>query len=197
MNSAQLVARVNTLPYPPTVYSHNWIYGVWYCGTAWQKSVYYGQYPSTLVRRLRTMFGDARILHLCCGRCRIPGAVNVDLHALPEVDVQADAEALPFSDASFDVVLIDPPYSDLDAERYKVPRLVSASAVLRDSRRVLRPGGWLLWLDERYPSYRRDDWHLRGLIAIVTGFERRTRVLSMFQVNGAPRQMPLPMEAAR
>lgn len=176
-----LVARVNALPYPPTVYSHGWIYGLWYCGTSWRKAIYYGQFPVTLVKRVKAMFPTERMLHLCCGRTHIDGAVNVDIHPLPEVDVVADVETLPFVAESFDVVFIDPPYSQEDASRYKVRRLLHSRLTMAECRRVLIPGGWLLWLDEKYPSYRRKEWRLQGLIGIVTGFERRTRVLSFFR----------------
>lgn len=180
-----LIERVNRLPYPPTIYSHGWIYGVWYCGTSWQKAVYYGQFPSTFVKRVTAMFPptEFRFLHLCCGRCHVDGAVNVDIETLPEVDVVAGAEALPFTANSFDVCLIDPPYSEQDADRYKVKRLLSAKKVMAQLQEILAPDGWLLWLDEKYPSYSRKIWQLKGLIGIVTGFERRTRVLSMFRNN--------------
>lgn len=181
MEPRQLVDRVNQLPYPPTIYSHGWIYGLWYCGTSFQKAIYYGQYPPTFVRRVKKMFEGANILHLCCGRSHIEGAINVDLHFLPEVDVRANAEKLPFKNNHFDMVLLDPPYSQQDSDRYKAGRLLSAKRVLSEAGRVLNERGWLLWLDEKYPSYRRDTWTLEGLIGICTGFERRTRILSMFR----------------
>ncbi len=184
LSEQEMVDRVNQLPYPPTIYSHKWIYGLWYCGTSWQKAVYWGQYPSTFVKRVMAMVGSARLLHLCCGRCRIPGAVNVDNQLLPEVDVLADVEDLPFKRESFDVVLIDPPYSEEDAQRYKQKRLLRASKVLQECHRVLMPGGYVFWLDERYPSYRRTTWKLVGLVGIVTGFERRTRALSILKKRG-------------
>ncbi len=174
----------NTFPkYPPTVYSHNWIYGLWYCGTSWQKAIYYGQFPPTFVKRVVAGFpvDDFRLLHLCCGRCHINGAVNVDIKDLPEVDQIADVENLPFEENSFDVCLIDPPYSEEDASRYDVKRLINSRKTMSEAKRVLVPGGWLLWLDEKYPSYRRKEWELKGLIGIVTGFERRTRILSMWR----------------
>jgi tRNA G10 N-methylase Trm11 len=120
---------------------------------------------------------------LCCGRCKIDGAVNVDIHDLPEVDIIADIENLPddLKKQEFDVVLIDPPYSEQDANRYKVPRLVNARKVMVQAKLALKNGGYLLWLDEKYPSYRRNDWQLVGLISVVTGFERRVRVLSIFK----------------
>ena len=176
----ELVERVNRLKYPPTIYSHGWIYGMWYCG-AMQRSVYYGQYPATFLRRVLTMTEGLRILHLCCGRARIDGAVNVDLHPLPEADVRANAEALPFRDHAFDVAIIDPPYSELDAERYKVPRLIRAKAVMAEIGRVLVPGGLLFWLDEKYPSFRREAWSMTGLIGIAAGSNRRARMLAIFE----------------
>lgn len=180
-----LVENVNKVnkKWPKTIYDKGWIYGLWYCGTSFQKAIYYGQYPSTFVKRICGMFPNYRLLHLCCGRCHIPNAVNVDIHDLPEVDIIADVENLPedLKGSKFDVVLIDPPYSQLDAERYKVPRLVNAQKVMKQAKECLRGGGYLCWLDEKYPSYRRSDWKLVGLIGIVTGFERRTRILSIFK----------------
>jgi hypothetical protein len=178
-----LAENVNKLSYPKTIVDKGWLYGVWYCGTSFQKSIYYGQYPSTFVKRIQAMFPQAKMLHLCCGRCNISGAVNVDFHPLPEADVVANVEDLPddLKRGQFDVVLIDPPYSEQDADRYKVPRLVNSQKVMKQSRDALKDGGYLLWLDEKYPMYRRNNWKLVGLISIVTGFERRVRVLSIFQ----------------
>jgi hypothetical protein len=180
-----LVDNVNLVnkKWPKTIYDKGWIYGLWYCSTSFQKAIYYGQYPSTFVKRILGMFPNHRMLHLCCGRCKIAGAVNVDIHKLPEVDIVANVESLPdiLKGSKFDVVLIDPPYSEEDSKRYKVPRLINARRVMKESKDCLRGGGFLLWLDEKYPSYRRKEWRLVGLIGIVTGFERRTRVLSIFK----------------
>lgn len=178
-----LVDNVNKLKYPKTVFDKGWIYGVWYCSTSFQKAVYYGQYPLTFVKRILAMFPDSKILHLCCGRCRIDGAVNVDFHDLPEADVVANVENLPLNlkNNYFDVVLIDPPYSEQDADRYKVPRLVNARKVMVESKKALKKGGYLLWLDEKYPSFKKAEWELVGLIGVITGVERRSRVLSIFK----------------
>ena len=183
MDPKSIVERINKLKYPPTIWSHDWIYGLWYCGTSFQKSIYYGQFPSTFVKRVTTAFptDQFRFLHICSGRCHIEGAINVDIHNLPEVDLVANVERLPLQDNRFDVCLIDPPYSEQDADRYKVKRLINSRKTMAEAKRVLVPGGWLLWLDEKYPSYRRKEWQLKGLIGIVTGFERRTRVLSMWR----------------
>lgn len=49
-----------------------------------------------------------RSLHICCGKSRI-GDVRLDLYE--DVDIRADAARLPFTDQSFDTLLIDPPYN--------------------------------------------------------------------------------------
>lgn len=184
LDAESLVERVNRLPYPPTIHSHGWIYGVWHCGrTPFDMNGYWGRFPATLVNRITTMFPPekCRFLHLCSGRAHIDGALNVDIKPLPEVDVVADAESLPFGKNMFDVCLIDPPYSQEDATRYGVSRLVSAGKVTSQLLRILSPGGWLLWLDEKYPAVDTHKWHLQGLVAVVCGANRRTRILSMFQ----------------
>lgn len=64
---------------------------------------------------------------------RVPGYVNLDLFALPGVDVAADAEALPFPAALFTRV-----ECDAVLEHVLDPRQVVAELV-----RVLAPGGYL------------------------------------------------------
>ena len=97
--------------------------------------------------------------------------------------VVADGRDLPFRDDSFQWVLADPPYSQEyaanlygTAEHYPSPHALVAECL-----RVLRPGGHLGFLAYHYPSYRRLDWKLVGLFAVVTGFSRRTRMFSVFQ----------------
>lgn len=172
--------RVNYLP-PYTHQENGWLYGVWYCGTPFQRTRIHGAYPANFVKRVLMIISREKLLHLCCGEWHIEGGVNVDLHPRHAVDVQADAEALPFANESFANVLIDPPYSEEDARRYGARRLLSYVAVMKETWRVLRPHGSLLWLDEMYPAYHRKRWALYGLIAVVTGFQRRTRVLAFLR----------------
>lgn len=179
-----LAERMAVSRYGFTVYEAGWIHGTWYCGTKFKPSSYWGQFPGNFCNRIQVMFPTERMLHLCAGHAHIAGAVNVDLMPVPGADLRADVAALPFADGSFAVTLIDPPYSQEDSERYGVKRLLSSRDVLRESQRVLVPGGYLLWLDERYPSYRRSHWQLCGAIGIVTGPERRVRLLSIFRSKG-------------
>lgn len=177
----RLAERMDEAGYGFTSYERGWVYGQWYCGTPWKPSSYWGQFPATFVPRIMAMFPTERMLNVCSGHTYIKGAINLDIMPTPAVDIQADGAALPLADESFAVVLIDPPYSEEDSQRYGVKRLIKTVSALAEFRRVLVPGGYLLWFDERYPSYRRRDWHLCGLIGIVTGFERRARFVSIFR----------------
>lgn len=174
--------------YPITVQDKGWVYGVWYCGTSFTPSEMYGQHPPTYLKRLFALFPDAKTwLHAPSGvlpHGEIDGRIHhtVDLVSRKEgcPEFIADVTKLPFQDNYFDVVETDPPYSVEDSKKYGLPKYPRYKA--RDEFwRVLKPNGYLCWLDIRYPSYRRQEWKLVGLIGIVTGFERQTRICSIFQ----------------
>ncbi|MCS7025916.1 MAG: class I SAM-dependent methyltransferase [Bryobacteraceae bacterium] len=74
----------------------------------------------------------ARNLYLGGAGSLTPGYLNVDLLATPEVDVVANAEALPFRPAVFDRV-----ECDAVLEHVRHP-----DRVIREITRVLRPGGY-------------------------------------------------------
>lgn len=168
--------------FPVTIEDKGWVYGVWYCGTSWQKSILYGQYPPTFIKRVMALFPNAKsILHCPSGTVRGNG-VTVDIHRnhIQIPDVQADAAVLPFKDNVFDLILSDPPYSVVDSKRYNC-KPFPMKGFMREARRVLKPNGYLGILHIYYPSYSRTEWRLVGLIAVVTGFCRATRMFSVFQ----------------
>lgn len=167
--------------YPMTVEDKGWVYGVWYCGTSWDRVRLHGQYPPGFLKRALALFPDAQsVLHAPSGT--VEGGVTVDrvVDDVRRPMVQADVSALPFRDGSFDLVLSDPPYTPADSERYGCPPFPLGRA-MREFRRVLRPGGHLGVLHTYYPSYRRREWKLQALIAVVTGFQRATRMFSVFE----------------
>lgn len=162
-----------------------WSYGVWYCGTSWQKATFYGQYPPTFLKRALALFPDAKdVLHAPSGSLRdLPaGHVTLDQHRddVRQPMILGDCSDMSLPDNSFDLVLSDPPYSEEDSRLYGCEKFPER-AFMAHSHRVLRPGGYLGFLAYHYPIYRRVDWKIEGLFAVVTGFKRRTRMFSVFK----------------
>src|SRR5262249_17532016 len=151
--------------------STRWLSGTWVLGNDYRGSGYYGAYPPAYLSRIETLFPDQRdVLHLFAGslpRAASRHRVTVDLRRVPGVipGVQADAPALPFLPASFDVCYCDPPYSAADAARYETP-LPNRKAVLLELHRVIRPGGFLVWMDTVLPMYRKTMWQWCGAITL-------------------------------
>lgn len=173
--------------YPPTIYSHGWVYGVWYCSKSWIKNRLYGQYPRKFKERALALWPDVspeRILQVCSGTVTEPG-VCLDVSRQFDPTVQADAEALPFQDGVFDLILYDPPYSAEDAKEYGQVRAPRWRRVREEFLRVLSPTGHIGILHKYYPDYRRKEMKLVGLIAVITGFLSMTRVFSIFEKAGA------------
>lgn len=168
--------------YPKTVEDKGWVYGTWYCPTAWMKTHFYGQYPLTYLKRVLALFPGARdILQCPSGTVTGPG-VTVDLvrddRRCPQI--VGDAEDLPFGNDSFDLYISDPPYSAADSKKYGC-RPFRGKIAMEEARRVLRPGGYYALLNTRYPSFRSGTWNFNGLIGVVTGANRVVRLLSLFQ----------------
>jgi SAM-dependent methyltransferase len=179
------VAALNaTFPkYPVTMEDKGWVYGVWYCGTAWDKVRLHGQYPPTFLKRALALFPDAKdILHCPSGTLKDVPGITVDAIRDDARDPQivADAAALPFPDGAFDLILSDPPYTSKDSEIYGC-KPFPLGKFMKEAHRTLRPGGHLGMLHTYYPIYRRKTWKLCGLIAVVTGFQRATRMFSIFE----------------
>lgn len=174
--------------FPITIQDKGWIYGVWYCGTSFFKAEMYGQHPPTYLKRLQALFPDhTNWLHAPSGvipHGNYGGIFHTTVDIVSRKDgcpqYLADVRKLPFPDESFDLVETDPPYSVDDSKIYGCDPYPRQKAI-NEFHRVLRPAGYLCWLDIRYPSYKSKDWKLVGLIGIITGFERQTRVLSIFQ----------------
>lgn len=178
------VENVNkTFPkYPSTIFDKGWVYGVWYCGTSWDKIILHGQYPPTFLKRALSLFPEAKnILHCPSGTLLGPGITAdriVDSKRKPQI--QCDAGSLPFKDSSFDLILSDPPYTKEDSNKYGCGPF-PLNKFIAESHRVLKAGGYLGVLHTYYPAYRRKNWKLEGLVCVVTGFLRATRMFSIFK----------------
>ena len=187
------VAALNAaLPrFPITVSDKGWVYGVWYCGTSWKKVSLHGQYPPTFLKRALALFPGAKdILHCPSGTVTGPGlTIDAVKDSVRCPQIVADAATLPLRDNSLDLILSDPPYSPKDSAKYGQPPF-PLQAFMRECHRTLRPGGCLGMLHFYYPLYRRKNWKLIGLIAVVTGFQRATRMFSIFERLPIPQTHP-------
>lgn len=183
-NPERAAAYAKAFPtFPPLRADDRWIDGVWMLGNNYKGSGYYGAYPPGYLARILSLFPDVRdgyVLHPFSGSLRNVHGVRVDVNPANAPDVVADATAMPFEDASFDLVLADPPYSAEDAKRYGTP-MVNRRAVLKEFARVTARGGYLAWLDTVWPMFSKTQWHCFGQIGVVRSTNHRVRLVSIFR----------------
>ena len=157
---------------------------------AWQSAhyaePYYSQRTAKLPVKLRrlgilSMPSHSRILDVCCGRGEALGVLrNFGFEDLEGLDSTlpsnrdsnglrlhcGDAQAMPFPDESFDVVL------NLHALHH-MGSAVGVSRFLTECHRVLKPGGTLAIVDfPGSPQIRTLFWLLRNKILALTGNSR-------------------------
>jgi len=149
-----------------------WLWGIWSIGNDYKGSGYYGAYPPKLLNRVMSMFPDAvNILHLFSGS--LDGKVKGDRFDInPDLkpDIVGDAHELSsLVKKKYDLIIADPPYSEEDAKHYGTP-MVNRNKVVEECVKILYPSGFLLWLDQVLPMYRKRE--LNRCISI--GIERST-----------------------
>lgn len=172
--------------YPSLWVDKGWLMGIWVMGHCYARANrgFYGAYPGNYLARVLTLFPDAtRRLELFSGQTKpVPRTIRLDLNPTNRPSAVGDAQALPFLNGLFDLVLADPPYSVKDAQIYGC-RMIVRHRVLREVRRVVRDNGYLCWLDTVRPMYRYQDWQQIGAIGVLVSTNTRTRLLSIFQTR--------------
>lgn len=162
---------------------------------------YYGAYPAGFPERARIVLGvglQTPLLHVCGGMARYyaypngfgPFDKTLDLDPATEPDFLQDARApWPLFDCGPGVgvddwraVLIDPPYSDQDADKYRVGRAVlpTPTELLHRAVEATRPGariGILLY------HWARPVVGLRqiGIYTVLTGCGNKARCFTVFE----------------
>lgn len=150
-----------------------WLIGAWYNTTKGRK-YFYGAYPPSYLDRIMLLFPDfsryGRILHLFSGVVVGDGrrVITFDINPKLKPNVVGDAVFLSryFKEEVFDIILADPPYSG-NFEKYGV-KPFSKKKVLAECSKVIKPKGFLVWLDTHMPQWKKDDgWVYRGNIGLA------------------------------
>lgn len=106
----------------------------------------FGQFPFGFLQdvlRLEMLGTRNRdeVLHVCSGSLGPRERWTVDMRPAALPSVVARGEFLPFIDASFRAVMIDPPYSEEYARNLYRSEFPRPSHLLREAARVVTPGG--------------------------------------------------------
>lgn len=106
----------------------------------------FGQFPYGFLKdvcKMRLLGDVARhdILHVCSGTLSEHERWTVDIRPAARPAVIAKGQALPFLDASFPAVLIDPPYTEEYARNLYRSEFPRPSHLLKEAARVVKPGG--------------------------------------------------------
>jgi len=176
--------------------SDRWLWGVWIIGNNYSnKNKYYGEYPPGYLDRVMSLFPDIdednEILHLFSGSLdeSVEG-IRVDINPELKPDIVGDAEKLseflPFSPK---LIIADPPYSEEDAKHYGTC-MVNRNKVVQECAKVLKPGGFLVWLDQVIPMYRREELELVGTI-VIRSTNHRVKMVFILQKVGFERTYEL------
>lgn len=182
-------ALYNSTFYPfsktaPLVATQRWLYGFWMMGNNYRKKTeYYGAYPHSYLKRVFALFPDCRkILHVFSGTLdkTVPGK-KVDINPERNPDYIGDAKELSlFVKEKYSLLIADPPYSAADAEHYGTI-MINRKKVVSECAKVLRPGGFLVWLDQVLPMFRKKELHLVGIISVIISTNHRTRCTFIWQ----------------
>lgn len=152
---------------------------------------YYGAYLGGFPERARALLGVRDIqpvLHVCGGMSRhYPYAggfgdndKTLDLDPATEPDFLQDArDPLP---KGFDAILMDPPYSEADAEHYApgADRYPSPGKLMQAAMDALQPGqraGMIHYMVPKAPK----DARFVACVCVVSGFNNRVRVFTVFE----------------
>lgn len=163
---------------------------------------YYGAFPKGFLEKARALMGVGPhdpVLHVCSGRVKDypyergfgPNDRTLDLDPILEPDFLRDArEPFPLFPSQpekrlWPAIMIDPPYSEADAEHYKPgpDRLPSPQLLLKNGLNAVRPGGRvgvLHYFPPRPPAGMEGVRFLFNM-KVDLGYCNRTRTFSVFE----------------
>jgi SAM-dependent methyltransferase len=144
-----------------------------------KKSKFKGGVPLHFEKKLMNLLGNPEmILQPFGGDGEYGLKVDISRNYCP--DVIADAHNLPFRDNSFDLVLLDPPYSNQYAHTLYGTGELHFTKYTSEAVRVAKPNGFIV-VYHYYLSPRlcRTSWY--HLLVIVTRIFHKARIVSIFR----------------
>tara|TARA_R100000734_G_scaffold6948_1_gene5761 strand:- start:7369 stop:7926 length:558 start_codon:yes stop_codon:yes gene_type:complete len=167
--------------FPKTLFlSDNCIIGLWVMGNNYTtKTDLYGAYPYGYLKRIYSMFPlvKGKSLHLFSGS--LPDSDEYD-----KVDYNVGITAEEMSDILpnnfYERIYADPPYSVEDCERYGCC-MIKRNVVFKECCKVMKQGGYLIWLDQVLPNYKKIEWDIVARIGMVKSTNHRFRVITIFR----------------
>ena len=169
--------------YPGMWYDKNWMLGIWSIGNCYKNdSKLYGAYPHGYLKRIMSIFPDKKdILHVFSGSLPPGPYLRVDINPDNQPDIVCNAEQLSESvKGEFDLFMLDPPYQKEDAVKYGY-KLPNKAQVIKECYKLAKPGAHLVFMDERLPMYRKDQWKRIGEIYISRSTNHRVRGVFIFE----------------
>jgi hypothetical protein len=173
--------------------SYRPITDVWFLARAKLKDghKYYGAYLGGFPERARALLGATitePVLHVCGGMAKHypygrgfgPNDKTLDLDIETKPDFLRDArDPLP---SGFKAILMDPPYSEADAEHYRVGAAVypKPNALIKNALNALNPGQRVGLIHYVLPSPPKGSVFVAG-VGVMCGFNNRIRVFSVFE----------------
>jgi len=143
----------------------------------------FGRFPNGWLKEVlrAQLLGDVGrddILHVCSGTLQEKWTVDLRPQARPAVI--ADGCSLPFASASFEAVLMDPPYSETYAKNLYGTGNPRPSWLLKEAARVVRHGGRIGLLHVVVP-FAPPACRLVRVYGVTTGVGFRIRAFTIYQ----------------
>ena len=155
------------------------IEGIWLMGNNYStKSNLYGSYPHGYLDRINGLFPDIKnedTLHL------FGGSLNKNKYNVVEINDNNDVNDLSFlGPLRYKLILCDPPYSIEDCNHYGCC-MINRNQVLKEASKYLEKNGFIVWLDQVLPMYKKVDIKPVAYIGMVKSTNHRFRVITIFQ----------------
>lgn len=149
-----------------------------------RRDKYPGGFPQHFERRLLDVLlslgapRDMKILHPFGGKAEY--GIRLDLNPETHPDFIADAHSLPFANGVFNVVVLDPPYSDQRSEQLYGTGKLHFKKYTNEAARVLKSAGFLvMYHTHSMPGVR--GYHLKVRILIETRINHLARIVHIRQ----------------